>query len=76
VAHQSLHQSLHLRSANPGNPPDPRTLETMSDVLFRVACTPDPAGFFRQAMRQWRQTWAENGGPQEQERLDWANEGS
>jgi hypothetical protein len=53
------------------NPPHPATLEAMSDVLFRVACTPDPMGYIRQAMRQWRQTWVERGGPEEQRRLDW-----
>jgi hypothetical protein len=28
-------------------------------------------GYIRQAMRQWRQTWVERGGPEEQRRLDW-----
>jgi hypothetical protein len=52
-------------------PPDAKTLRQLSDVLLRVAATPDPTDYIRQAMRQWRQTWVERGGPEDQERLDW-----
>jgi hypothetical protein len=52
-------------------PPDAKTLRQLSEVLLRVACTDDPTTYFREAMRQWRQTWVERGGPEEQARLDW-----
>jgi hypothetical protein len=43
------------------NPPDWRTLTQLHDVLLRVAATPDPLGYLRQAMQQWRTTWATRG---------------
>jgi hypothetical protein len=55
----------------PSGSPGAETLEQLSDVLLKVSATPDPAGFFRQAMRQWRRSWVERGGPEDQEALDW-----
>jgi hypothetical protein len=51
--------------------PDAQTLRQVSDALVAVAATPAPLGFLRQAMRQWRVTWATAGRAEEQARLGW-----